>query len=78
MKRQRQLTLDSLQTVLGMNSFFEMDKSNNLVISPQFWIWVVIAIPLTAITVTYWWIRNRRSMARRHRETKEHGLIYDV
>lgn len=60
-------------TVLGMNTFFEMEGKSKIVMSRQFWIWVVVAVPLTAITVFYWWIKTRRSLARRH-----HGLPYSV
>ncbi|KAE8413047.1 hypothetical protein BDV36DRAFT_300314 [Aspergillus pseudocaelatus] len=49
------------QTLLGMNSFFEMDpETHKLIVSPQFWIFVVCAVPLTAVTVLYWWVRSKR------------------
>ncbi|KAL4862469.1 hypothetical protein BDV12DRAFT_190391 [Aspergillus spectabilis] len=44
-----------MATLLGMNSFFEMDDNRRLVVSPQFWIYIVCAIPLTAATLCYWW-----------------------
>ncbi|KAB8227117.1 uncharacterized protein BDW43DRAFT_317117 [Aspergillus alliaceus] len=51
----------NVQTLLGMNSFFEMDSvTHKLVVSPQFWIFVVCAVPLTAVTVLYWWVRRKR------------------
>ncbi|RJE22931.1 hypothetical protein PHISCL_04740 [Aspergillus sclerotialis] len=50
-----------MATVLGMNGFFEMDPQNhNLVVSPQFWIFVVCAIPLTLLTVFCWWMRRKK------------------
>ncbi|KJK61660.1 CorA-like Mg2+ transporter protein [Aspergillus parasiticus SU-1] len=50
-----------MATLLGMNSFFEMDpQTHHLVVSPQFWIFVVCAVPLTAVTVLYWWVRSKR------------------
>ncbi|KNG82886.1 hypothetical protein ANOM_007533 [Aspergillus nomiae NRRL 13137] len=50
-----------MATLLGMNSFFEMDsQTHKLIVSPQFWIFVVCAVPLTAVTVLYWWIRSQR------------------
>ncbi|KAL3457013.1 hypothetical protein BJX64DRAFT_280916 [Aspergillus heterothallicus] len=42
-------------TLLGMNSFFEMDDNRRIVVSPQFWIYVVCAVPLTLATLLYWW-----------------------
>ncbi|KAL5339988.1 hypothetical protein BJX70DRAFT_407715 [Aspergillus crustosus] len=44
-----------MATLLGMNSFFEMDENRRLIVSPQFWIYIVCAIPLTAATLCYWW-----------------------
>ncbi|KAL2809086.1 hypothetical protein BJX63DRAFT_372012 [Aspergillus granulosus] len=42
-------------TLLGMNSFFEMDDNRQIIVSPQFWIYVVCAVPLTVATLLYWW-----------------------
>lgn len=72
-KEKQSKDTDYLQTVLGMNTFFEMEGKSKIVMSRQFWIWVVVAVPLTAITVFYWWIKTRRNLARRH-----HGLPYSV
>jgi Mg2+ and Co2+ transporter CorA len=55
-------------TLLGMNSFFEMDDNRRIVVSPQFWIYIVCAVPLTVATLSYWWYfqkakqRGERSM----------------
>lgn len=38
-----------------MNGFFEMDDNHNVVVSPQFWIYIVCSVPLTAATLCYWW-----------------------
>jgi hypothetical protein len=44
-----------------MNSFFEMDPvTRKLIVSPQFWIFIVCSVPLTAVTVLYWWLRRKR------------------
>ncbi|KAF7593744.1 hypothetical protein BBP40_010920 [Aspergillus hancockii] len=52
-----------MATLLGMNSFFEMDPdTRKLIVSPQFWIFVVCSVPLTAVTVLYWWLRRKRDM----------------
>ncbi|KKK13986.1 hypothetical protein ARAM_000212, partial [Aspergillus rambellii] len=49
-----------MATLLGMNSFFEMDSdSHRLIISPQFWIYVVCSVPLTGATLLYWWFFQR-------------------
>ncbi|BCS28536.1 uncharacterized protein APUU_70106A [Aspergillus puulaauensis] len=44
-----------MATLLGMNGFFEMDDNHNVVVSPQFWIYIVCSVPLTAATLCYWW-----------------------
>ncbi|OJJ46048.1 hypothetical protein ASPZODRAFT_67019 [Penicilliopsis zonata CBS 506.65] len=52
-----------MATVLGMNPFFNEDSHNNLVVSHQFWIFVVCSVLLTVLTaaaVLYWWIRRRK------------------
>lgn len=44
-----------------MNSFFEMDPNNhNLIVSQQFWIYVVFSVPLTAATLLYWWYSSSK------------------
>lgn len=55
------------QTVLGMNlfSFHDGDGNQNFTISKQFWIFVVLAVPLTLLTVGSWFIFTRRRVLRR-------------
>lgn len=56
-----------------MNSFFEMDPdTRNLIVSPQFWIWVVCSVPLTVATVSFWWYIRRR---RHRKEAAEKGIV---
>ncbi|OCK78099.1 hypothetical protein K432DRAFT_406761 [Lepidopterella palustris CBS 459.81] len=51
-------------TVLGMN-FFQMNSSHNLVVSPQFWIYFAISVPMTLATIAYWrWMKWRKDVAR--------------
>ncbi|KAL4783294.1 hypothetical protein BJX76DRAFT_259744 [Aspergillus varians] len=42
-------------TLLGMNSFFEMDDNRRVIVAPQFWIYMACSIPLTVATLGYWW-----------------------
>ncbi|KAL4803119.1 hypothetical protein BDV18DRAFT_43640 [Aspergillus unguis] len=56
-------------TLLGMNSFFEMDENRRIIVAPQFWIYVVCAVPLTAATLAYWWY-FQRSKQRTERSTE--------
>lgn len=48
------------QTVLGMNLFNFDDATGNFVISGQFWIFVVLAVPLTLLTLGTWYVFTRR------------------
>lgn len=64
-----------------MNSFFEMDPNNhNLVVSQQFWIFVVLSVPLTAATLIYWWVSKnakQRAKSKSKEDTMERGSLYD-
>lgn len=55
------------QTVLGMNlfSFHDGKGTQNFTISKQFWIFVVLAVPLTLLTLGSWFIFTRRRVLRR-------------
>ncbi|KAL4756019.1 uncharacterized protein BDW70DRAFT_154510 [Aspergillus foveolatus] len=56
-----------VSTLLGMN-LFDYGPEGNLEISHHFWIFVILAVPLTALTVGSWyWLVRRR---RRLRDTK--------
>ncbi|KAL4742701.1 hypothetical protein BDV11DRAFT_202562 [Aspergillus similis] len=63
-----------MATLLGMNSFFEMDDSRNIVISPQFWIYIVCSVPLTAATLCYWWY-FQKAKQRTERSTTEALMV---
>ncbi|KAH8723313.1 hypothetical protein GQ44DRAFT_804389, partial [Phaeosphaeriaceae sp. PMI808] len=55
-------------TILGMNLFNFDTKSHHLVVSTQFWIYFVIALPLTTVTLIFWkwktWRHQRRRSCR--------------
>ncbi|KAL6231196.1 hypothetical protein BDW75DRAFT_49915 [Aspergillus navahoensis] len=61
-------------TLLGMNSFFEMDDSRNIVVSRQFWIYIVCSVPLTAATLCYWWY-FQKAKQRTERSTTEALMV---
>ncbi|KAI9369536.1 hypothetical protein BJX61DRAFT_519053 [Aspergillus egyptiacus] len=64
-----------MATLLGMNSFFEMDPdSRHLVVSPQFWIYIVCSVPLTAATLCYWWY-FQKAKQRSSRETNKALMV---
>jgi Mg2+ and Co2+ transporter CorA len=63
-----------MATLLGMNSFFEMDESRNIIISPQFWIYIVCSVPLTAATLCYWWY-FQKAKQRTERSTTEALMV---
>ncbi|KAE8146666.1 hypothetical protein BDV25DRAFT_132756 [Aspergillus avenaceus] len=56
---------DSMTAILGMNPFFEMDSNTrNVVVSPQFWIYLVFCIPVTAGIVFGWLFYRQRRTSR--------------
>jgi len=58
------LPFSFMASVFGMN-FFRMNNSNNVVISPEFWIYVVISIPITVVTMMCWrWWKWRQDAIR--------------
>ncbi|KAL5001042.1 hypothetical protein BDV10DRAFT_199606 [Aspergillus recurvatus] len=63
-----------MATLLGMNSFFEMDDSRNIVVSRQFWIYIVCSVPLTAATLCYWWY-FQKAKQRTERSTTEALMV---
>ncbi|KAJ5160877.1 uncharacterized protein N7482_007881 [Penicillium canariense] len=70
-----------IATLLGMSSFFEMDPNDhNLVVSPKFWVYVVLSVPLTAATLLYWWVlknTKQRMKSKSKEDTMERGSMYD-
>ncbi|OJJ54992.1 hypothetical protein ASPSYDRAFT_93021 [Aspergillus sydowii CBS 593.65] len=61
-----------MATLLGMNGFFEMGDNHNVVVSPQFWIYIVCSVPLTAATLCYWWYFQK---AKQRRERSAEALM---
>ncbi|KAK2800970.1 hypothetical protein FQN50_007945 [Emmonsiellopsis sp. PD_5] len=56
-----------VSTFLGMNLFSYGNNNSGFTISPQFWVFVVLAVPLTAITIISWYVFVRRRLRRRSR-----------
>jgi len=54
-----------------MNFFAFTDpdpKSDGILVSKKFWIFVAVAIPLTALTLVYWlYMSHRQDMKRKNR-----------
>jgi len=49
-------------SILGMNLFtFETSQDSGFRISPQFWIFIALAVPLTLLTVGSWFVIMWRS-----------------
>ncbi|KAA8651230.1 uncharacterized protein ATNIH1004_000108 [Aspergillus tanneri] len=63
-----------VSTLLGMN-LFEFDGGNGrgFTISGQFWIFVVIAVPLTLLTLAAWYLIIRRR-SRLRAKSKDHDM----
>jgi hypothetical protein len=64
-----------LQSILGMNLFaFQSADSSNFQISKQFWIFIVLTVPLTLITVGSWIVMARKRRRQRIKEREEQAL----
>jgi hypothetical protein len=59
------------QTMFSTPFFYLHGEDQVLAISPSFWVFVAIAVPLTSLTVLYW----RWSLWRKRRERRKlmHG-----
>jgi hypothetical protein len=57
-----------MKTLFGMN-FFDFGEDGNLEISHHFWIFIILAVPLTVVTVGswYWLVRRRKKLRERQR-----------
>jgi hypothetical protein len=62
------------QSILGMNLFSFGSDSSGFQTSNQFWIFIVLTIPLTIITVGSWVIMARQGRKQRIREREEQVL----
>lgn len=43
-----------IATVMGMNFFIQDLETRRIIVSPQFWIYFSVSIPLTVITIVFW------------------------
>ena len=64
---------NSFQTVFGMNLFVFDASTRQIVIAKDFWVFVVIFLPLTAVTLFAWTLLKRR--ADKIRAEKTRGTI---
>ncbi|KAG0651758.1 hypothetical protein D0Z07_1903 [Hyphodiscus hymeniophilus] len=61
-----------MASILGMNLFvFQSADSSDFQISKQFWVFIVLTIPLTLITVGSWIIMARRRRKQKNKEREE-------
>ncbi|KAE8147188.1 hypothetical protein BDV25DRAFT_143006 [Aspergillus avenaceus] len=64
-----------VSTVLGMNLVdFEGPNGEGFTVSKQFWIFVVIAVPLTLLTVGSWWVFTRRRLRLQKKRLEEEQM----
>lgn len=57
-----------------MNLFdFDGECQGGFTISKQFWIFVVLAVPLTLLILASWYVIARRTRKARERKTEEEG-----
>jgi hypothetical protein len=55
--------------------FFHLDpKEKSFSVSPDFWIYIAVAMPLTVVTVAYW----RWSLAQKRRQRQLAGVTVHV
>ncbi|RAK80840.1 uncharacterized protein BO72DRAFT_492828 [Aspergillus fijiensis CBS 313.89] len=63
-----------VSSILGMNLFdFDGGCQGGFTISKQFWIFVVLAVPLTLLILASWYVITRRTRKARERKTEEEG-----
>ncbi|RHZ45216.1 uncharacterized protein CDV56_102871 [Aspergillus thermomutatus] len=62
-------------TFLGMNLFSFGESGSGFSISKQFWIYVAVAVPLTVLTLSTWWVitqkQKKKKAARRDAMSQE-------
>ena len=64
-KLPRRTCADRGQAIMGMNLVVFDTQSRNLVISSQFWLFFLISLPLTALTLLFWkWMMWRHQRVR--------------
>jgi hypothetical protein len=59
---------------MNLFSFDDPEGAPNFTISKEFWIFVVLAVPLTLLTLASWYIFTRRRMQRRKSERESREL----
>ncbi|KAE8550354.1 hypothetical protein EYB25_006580 [Talaromyces marneffei] len=69
----------SVSGFFSMGAFFSVQNDggaqSNTLITPYIWLYFVVAIPLTAFTVAYWWWKSRRQrLAREKQGTQDLSL----
>ncbi|RAL15217.1 uncharacterized protein BO97DRAFT_422007 [Aspergillus homomorphus CBS 101889] len=63
------LPANFVSSILGMNRFdFDGDGTGAFTISKQFWIFIVLAVPLTLLTLASWYVVSRRTRRARERQ----------
>ena len=66
------------QSFLGMNLFiFDTGNGAGFTISKQFWVFVILVVPMTFITVGTWLIFARRRRIKRAQERSLQRLVSD-
>jgi len=67
----------ALQSLLGTNLFiFQTDDGSGFQVSPQFWIFIVLSVPLTVLTIGSWFFIIRRRNKKRTLEGYQNLSIY--
>jgi hypothetical protein len=73
--RKKQSLTSGPQSILGTNLVaFSSADSSNFQVSKQFWIFIVLTIPLTIITLGSWVVMARKGRKRRMKEREEQIL----
>ena len=68
----------TMQSIFGMNLFtFETAQGSGFQISAQFWIFLILSVPLTLLTVGAWFIivrkRNKKRALSKRRVVQDRG-----
>ena len=65
----------TVAAIFSMSGFFSWVPGGNLTISPHFWIYWVVTIPITVLVLVVWaiWLRWNQKREQMRRMTLKHG-----
>ncbi|KAF2140220.1 uncharacterized protein K452DRAFT_53018 [Aplosporella prunicola CBS 121167] len=61
-------------SLLGMNVFDFDGPRKRLNVTKDFWVYIIVTIPLTMVTVLLWWVATRREKRKRMKKASSSGV----